>query len=199
MCAFISIIITSQPYQSLQLSKHIHWHNCTNVMYSPFFSSTQVIYSCGLGSPPHAIKKLFGCTCVTHRPSILPFPPPPSFYFSSVLPTGGELFHHATNDILLLVKVTEERLPDDCCHLSPLFPFQHLCFLRSADCADTIRAIAQGSICSAATLIIFSLSAKCWAKSLSECKWWFAKAMFLNDAFHGLSVMSWLLGFNWSI
>lgn len=54
-------------------------------------------------------------------PSLPPFPRP--FYFSSVLLTGGQLFHYATDDILLFVKVTEERLTDDCCHLPPLFCF----------------------------------------------------------------------------
>lgn len=33
----------------------------------------------------------------------------------------------------------------------------------------------------------------------TEYMWWFAKAVLLSDAFHGLSVVFWWLGFSWSI
>ncbi len=172
-------------------------------IYSPFsgesFSSSQVIYSCGLGSPPHAIKKLFGCTRVAHWPSILPSLPLP---FPFIFPA----FAHWRGAFSL-----RHRWHPPFCQgrwgevhkwlLSPVTPFssQHRLSLWCADCANTMRAIAEGDVCSAAMLIIFSQSAKCLAKPLSECKWWFAKAVFLNDAFHGLSVISWWLGFNWSL
>lgn len=152
-------------------------------------SSTHVIYSCGLGSCPHAIKMLFGCTLVTHLQFILPFfPPLPSFLFSSVLLTGRELFHHATDDILLFVKVAEERLLDDCCHLSDLFfstsVFSVMCWL----CRH------HTSYCKRWHLL------SCHAVHIpTEYMWWFAKTVLLSDAFHGLSVMFWWLGFSWSI
>lgn len=120
-------------------------------------SRTLVIYSCGLSCPPHVIKKLFGCTCVTHWPSIpLPsplFPPLVSGIFSTILLTGGELSRHNTDDTPLFCQGHCGEAPRR--FLSPVTPFsfERLFSPGCADCVDAVQAIAEGGICSAAMLI----------------------------------------------
>lgn len=130
---------------------------------------------------------MHSCNSSAIYPSLLPSLP--SFLFSSVLLTGGELFHHATDDILLFVKVAEERLLDDCCHLSALFLF-NIAFLCDVLIVPTPYELLQE--------VAFALL-PCCSYSHCEYMWWFAKAVLLSDAFHGLSVVFWWLGFSWSI
>lgn len=164
---------------------HAHWHICKQGMHSPLLGeclSAQVIYSCVLSTHPHAIKMLVGCALLTHQQFILPSSPPFfSFTFPCILFTRGRLFssRHTWHPPFCLGSRGEAHK----WLLSPVIPFsfQHQFSLWCDDCADNMRAIAEGGICSPGTLFIFPLS-------ICTC----------ND-FYGLSVTLWWLGVTWSI
>lgn len=103
---------------------HAHWHIYKQGMRSPLSGecvSLQVIYSCVLGTHPHAIKMLFGCALVTDQQFIHPSSPPFfSFTFPCVLFTRVRLFSSCHTWHPPFCQGC--RLIDDCCHLSSLFP-----------------------------------------------------------------------------
>lgn len=162
--------------RSLQLPKHIHTATSIHMSCSHLslvsVSALHRLFTAVASALLHTQLKSCLDALVCNSSAIYPsfLPSPPSFYFSSVLLTGGELFHHATDDILLFVKVAEERLPDDCCHLSPLFLLS-IGFPCDVLIVPTPYELLQKVAFCSAAMSIFFLSAKCLAKSLSECKW----------------------------
>lgn len=60
--------------------------------------------------------------------------------------------------------------------------FSGMCWLRWCRTSYCRR---RHLLCCHADPMVIGLCWKCLGKSLSECRSWFAKAVFLNDAFHG--------------
>lgn len=181
MCPLVFIIIASQPYQALPLPKHMHTD--TSVSRACAHASWVSVWAHRLFTAVScAIKMLFRCAFVLiSNLSILPLLPSFLLPLPCILLTGGRLFssrHTWHPPFCQGCRGEAHRWL-----LSPVIPFsfQHQFSLWCADCADKMRAIAEGGICSLCTLFIFPLS-------ICTC----------ND-FYGLSVTLWWLGVSWSI